>query len=328
MQQAIEALDLTKRYGASVAIEALTFTVGAGEVFGLLGPNGAGKTTTILILCTLLRATAGRATIGGLDVTHQPADVRRLIGVVFQEPCLDERLTVRETLALQAALYALPPSVARQRVDELAELVGLRDRLRELVATLSGGLRRRLDLARGLLHRPKVLLLDEPTLGLDPRSRSCIWEYIRALRQREGMTVFLTTNDMEEAEQSDRVAILDRGRLIALDTADALRGLVGGDTVVLRTADDALARQRIEQRWGFEVQISQDGLSFKAPRSSELIPTLIEWLGLPVHSVSSSTPTLNDVFLGLTGHEMHNERPDRGAAMRRWLKWRRRSGRY
>jgi ABC-2 type transport system ATP-binding protein len=189
-------------------------------------------------------------------------------------------------------------------------------------------MRRRLEVARGLLHQPQVLFLDEPTLGLDPQSRSRIWEYVQALKRQEGTTVFLTTHNMEEAERADRVAILDRGRLIALDTPEALRRLVGGDIITLRTADDRLASQRIQERWGFQVRSREEGLCFEAPLSGELVPALVEQLGLPVHFVSTRSRTLNDAFLALTGREMHEDQAGDREGMRRWLKRRRWSGRY
>lgn len=328
MPPIIEVHDLVKQYGRFHAVNGLSFTVERGETFALLGPNGAGKTTTVHVLCTLLRATSGSASIGGYDVSRQANAVRRLIGVVFQEPCLDERLTALENLALHGALYSLPHRLIRQRADELLDLVELRERAREPVRTFSGGMKRRLEIARVLIHRPRVLFLDEPTLGLDPQSRNRIWEYIRALKQREGMTVFLTTHDMEEAEQSDRVAILDRGCLVALDRPETLKRLVGGDTITLRTADDVSAQQLIKAHWGFEAHLSQEGLCFKAPCSGELVPTLLTQLEIPVHFVSMHSPTLNDVFLALTGRELQDEPPGSREALRRWWRQRRWGGRY
>jgi len=324
----IEVHNLVKRYGRFCAVKDLSLTVEQGETFGLLGPNGAGKTTTVHILCTLLRATSGIVFIGGHDVSRQVNAVRRLIGVVFQEPCLDERLTALENLALHASLYGLPRPVIRQRADELLDLVELRERAREPVRTFSGGMKRRLEIARVLIHRPRVLFLDEPTLGLDPQSRNRIWEYIRTLKQREGMTVFLTTHDMEEAEQADRLAILDRGRLVAMDSPEALKRLAGGDMITLRTDDDVSAQQRLEAHWGLEVHLSPQGLCFEAPRSGELIPILLAQLGIPVRSVSTRSPTLNDVFLALTGRGLHDEPPGSREALKRWWRQRRWSGRY
>ena len=324
----IEVHNLTKRYGKHCAIDRLSFTVETGEVFGLLGPNGAGKTTTVHVLCTLLRATSGNAFIDGSDVEQQRAKVCRLFGVVFQEPCLDERLTAWENLALQAALYGLSHSVTRPRIDALLDLVELREWARAPVRNFSGGMKRRLEIARGLIHHPRLLFLDEPTLGLDPHSFNRIWEYIQNLRQSEGITVFLTTNNMAEAEQANRVAILDRGRLIALDTPEGLKCQIGGDTVTLNTADNALASRLIEARWGYRTYPSESGLQFKVPLSNELIPALIEHLGLPVYSISSHNATLNDVFLALTGHELHDEQPDSRERMQRWWKHRQWSGRY
>jgi len=228
MAPIIEVTHLSKHYGRLRAVDDVSFTVEAGEIFGFLGPNGAGKTTTIHALCTLLRPTAGRAAVAGYDVTAHPHAVRRAIGIIFQDPSLDERLTAYENLNFHGILYGVPRADRRRRIGEVLELVGLAGRARGIVKTFSGGMKRRLEMARGLLHRPQVLFLDEPTLGLDPQSRNRMWEYLRELRRETGITMFLTTHYMDEAEYCDRIAIIDRGKLIALDTPEGLKRANGG----------------------------------------------------------------------------------------------------
>ena len=246
----IEVEHLVKRYGRLEAVRDVSFTVNEGEVFGFLGPNGAGKTTTINVLCTLLRPSAGRAIVAGYDVTRQRSEVRRSIGLVFQDPTLDEYLTAQQNLTFHAFAYGVPGDVRRQRMEELLTLVGLWDRRREQVSRYSGGMRRRLELVRGLLHRPRLLFLDEPTLGLDPQTRQRIWEYIAELRARDSLTVFLSTHYMDEAEHCDRIAIIDDGRIVALDTPDRLKPTVGGDVVTSRVEDSDRAPRAHSERSG------------------------------------------------------------------------------
>jgi len=227
----IQVVDLVKRFGALQAIRGISFQVKEGELFGFLGPNGAGKTTTINILCTLLTPTSGRAFVAGHDVVQYPTEVRRSIGIIFQDPSLDERLTALENLKFHAMLYHLPRKKTGERMEMLLDMVGLSERRHDLVKTFSGGMKRRLEIVRGLLHYPKVLFLDEPTLGLDPQTRNHIWNYIKELREKERLTLFLTTHYMEEADPCDRIAIMDEGRIVALDTPAALKQRVGCDTL-------------------------------------------------------------------------------------------------
>ncbi len=244
----IEVNGLTKRYGDFTAVDGIDFTVGAGEFFGFVGPNGAGKTTTISMLCTLARPTAGRATIAGFDISAQSDQVRRQIGVVFQEATLDNRLTARENLSFHAAVYHVPPAERGARLTDVLELVELTRFADDIVDNFSGGMRRRLEVARGLLHSPKVLFLDEPTLGLDPQTRNRIWEYLRRLADRDDMTVFMTTHYMEEAENCDRVAVIDRGAIVAIDTPSALKKQTGETTldgVFLRLTGQAIRDEDI-----------------------------------------------------------------------------------
>ena len=227
----IQVVDLVKRFGALQAVREISFQVKEGELFGFLGPNGAGKTTTINILCTLLAPTSGKAFVAGYDVFQQPTAVRRSIGIIFQDPSLDERLTALENLKFHAMLYHLPRKKTAERMEMLLKMVGLSERHGDLVKTFSGGMKRRLEIVRGLLHYPKVLFLDEPTLGLDPQTRNHIWNYVKELRQKEGLTLFLTTHYMEEADQCDRIAIMDEGKIIALDTPAAFKQRLGSDTL-------------------------------------------------------------------------------------------------
>ena len=241
----IELKGLVKRYGELEAVRGIDLEVRRGEIFGFLGPNGAGKSTTISILCTLLRPTAGQALLDGIDVTRNPATVRARIGLVFQDPSLDDQLTGRENLEFHAFIYNVPPPVRRQRIDEVLSMVELQDRADARVRTYSGGMKRRLEVARGVLHHPQVLFLDEPTLGLDPQTRRRIWTYLHDLRRREGITLFMTTHYMDEAEFCDRIAVIDKGKIVAMGTPDELKANVGGDVVTLSTSDNEAAAQEI-----------------------------------------------------------------------------------
>jgi ABC-2 type transport system ATP-binding protein len=226
---AIEVVELTKSYGELVAVQGVSFTVGQGEVFGFLGPNGAGKSTTINVLCTLVRPTSGTARVCGYDVATRADDVRRHLGLVFQEPTLDPLLTATQNLRLHADLYGIERGEVPDRMHQMLEMVDLWDRRDHQVMTFSGGMKRRLEIARGLMHAPQVLFLDEPTIGLDPQTRSAIWRYIRTLQEREGTTIFMTTHYMDEAEHCDRIAIMDQGEIVVLDEPAALKAALGVD---------------------------------------------------------------------------------------------------
>jgi ABC-2 type transport system ATP-binding protein len=299
---------LTRTFGELVAVRDVSFQVQPGEVFGFLGPNGAGKTTTIKMLCTLLRPTAGRAVIDGYDVVTQADAVRSSLGIVFQDNTLDEYLTAEQNLRYHCMIYHVPGHLREERIAALLELVGLSDRRSDIVRTFSGGMKRRLEIARGLLHLPKVLFLDEPTIGLDPQTRHSVWEHLEEMRRREQITVFLTTHYMEEAEIADRIAIIDHGEIVALDTPLALKQGVGGDVVTVATADNGLARQALAERFGVSRVLEQNGsLSFEVAEGDSFVPRLVNGLGVQVRTVSVRGPNLDDVFLRLTGEAIREE---------------------
>ncbi|HWT25541.1 MAG TPA: ATP-binding cassette domain-containing protein, partial [Solirubrobacteraceae bacterium] len=268
---------------------------------GFLGPNGAGKSTTINMLCTLATPTSGAARVSGFDVVAQRDGVRRHIGLVFQDPTLDVHLTVEQNLRLHAELYGIDPGVIPARMDQVLQMVGLADRRDQPVLTFSGGMKRRLEIARGLMHSPRVLFLDEPTIGLDPQTRSSIWRYIRALREAEGTTIFMTTHYMDEAEFCDRIAIMDRGEIVVLDTPEALKAGVGADRVVLGTADDDAALAALRDRFGIEASVAEGAVTFHVENGEAFVPRLFAELDVAITSVAVSRPTLDDVFMRHTG---------------------------
>jgi ABC-2 type transport system ATP-binding protein len=298
---AIEVDDLVKSYGEVDAVRGVSFAVPPGEVFGFLGPNGAGKSTTINVLCTLARPTSGTARVNGFDVVTQRDDVRRHLGLVFQDPTLDVQLTAAQNLRLHAELYGIDAGVIPARMEQMLEMVDLADRRDQRVLTFSGGMKRRLEIARGLMHSPRVLFLDEPTIGLDPQTRSSIWRYIRALQETEGTTIFMTTHYMEEAEFCDRIAIMDRGEIVVLDTPEALKASVSADRVMLGTADDDAALAALKDRFDIEASVAEGAVTFHVENGEEFVPRLFAELGVPITSVAVSRPTLDDVFMRYTG---------------------------
>ena len=298
---AIEVDGLAKSYGEVEAVRGVSFAVAAGEVFGFLGPNGAGKSTTINMLCTLVRPTSGTARVGGFDVAAERDHVRRHIGLVFQDPTLDGYLTAEQNLRLHADLYGVAREAVPARMRQMLEMVDLWDRRATPVQNYSGGMRRRLEIARGLMHSPRVLFLDEPTIGLDPQTRSSIWRYIRALQEVEGTTIFMTTHYMDEAELCDRIAIMDRGEVVVLDTPEALKASVGEDRVVLGTTDDDAALVALRDRFGIEATLAEGAVTFHVASGEAFVPRLFAELGVSITSVTVARPTLDDVFMRYTG---------------------------
>ncbi len=298
--------ELRKSYDGFEAVRGISFEVGAGEVFGFLGPNGAGKSTTISMLCTLTGPTGGRASVAGHDVATERDDVRRHIGLVFQDPTLDGNLTGSQNLKMHAELYGVQKDLVDPRMEQVLRMVALWERKDQKVQTYSGGMRRRLEIARGLMHSPRVLFLDEPTVGLDPQTRASIWGYIRELKENEDITIFMTTHYMDEAEFCDRIAIIDHGEIVAIDTPEALKGAVGTDTVRIHTDDDALAIERLAERFNIEATMSQGAVTFGVASGEEFVPRLFAELGVSIKSVNVARPTLDDVFMKFTGSSIRD----------------------
>ena len=322
-QAVISVRGLTKCYGDVEAVRGIDFEVTVGETFGFLGPNGAGKTTTIKILCTLASATSGTAEVAGHDTSTEQDDVRRNIGLVFQDTTLDTYLTAEQNLRFHAALYAVPKAAIGPRTRQVLDMVGLWERRGSLVSTFSGGMQRRLEIARGLLHAPHVLFLDEPTVGLDPQTRSSIWSYINDLKGREDITIFLTTHYMDEAENCDRIAIIDHGRIVAIDTPEALKASVGKDRVQIQTTDDPAAIADLEDRFGIEAAVHDGAVTFSVASGEEFVPKLFAGLAVPIRSVSVSRPSLDDVFMSYTGSTIRDaEASGIDVARQRAARWR------
>ncbi len=320
---AIQVDKLIKDFDDFRAVNEISFEVHESEIFGFLGPNGAGKTTTINILCTLLRPTGGSAQVNGYDVSSRQSEVRSSIGIIFQDPSLDEELTAYENLRFHAMMYDISREDFKRRSEELMEMVDLTDKLRDQVRTYSGGMKRRLEIARGLLHRPRVLFLDEPTLGLDPQTRRHIWQYLRRLREQRQVTMFMTTHYMDEAENCNRIAIIDHGQIVAVDTPANLKERVGGDLITLRTSDNENASERLKEAHGVEARTGPEGqLIVETERGDQFIPKIIETFSdganpIEVKSVSLRQPTLEDVFIKLTGHAIREQEADSKEQMRR-----------
>jgi len=317
----VETQNITKKFGEFVAVDSVSLSIQPGEIFGLLGPNGAGKTTLISMLCTTLVPSSGSASINGFDIAKRPGDVRKSIGIVFQDQSLDDRLTGRENLELHATLYGLDAATAAERIGRVLDLVELKDKAGSLVRTYSGGMKRRLEIGRGLVHYPKVLFLDEPTLGLDPQTREHIWEYIKELAARERITILMTTHYMEEAEMlCTRIAIIDRGKIIAMGTPDELKAMLGGETVVLKVkdADEPAVQDKIAA--AFPHAKCFDGRMVLSVKSAERelrgIFEDAKKAGIEIEEASMHRPTLNDVFLKLTGREIRDEKAGTAELMR------------
>jgi ABC-2 type transport system ATP-binding protein len=303
----IRVEDLRHSYGKRAALDGVSFTVNSGEIFALLGPNGSGKTTLFRILSTLMLPSAGRALLSGFDAAMQPDEVRRRIGVVFQAQSVDTKLTAAENLWHQGHLYGLHGAALEARIAEMLGRVGLADRARDRVETFSGGMQRRVELAKGLMHHPGVLLLDEPTTGLDPGARRDLWQYLHELRTQEHVSVVVTTHLMEEAERCDRLAILSEGRVVALGTPAELRSEIGADVILLEAANaDSLAR-RIEQQFGVAAAVLDDKVRMERTEGHRFVTDLVEAFPGEIQSVAVSKPTLEDVFIRRTGHRFWSE---------------------
>jgi ABC-2 type transport system ATP-binding protein len=315
---AIVAENLVRRFGDLAAVKDVSFTVGEGEVFGFLGPNGAGKTTTINMLCTLLRPTGGSAQVNGFDIARQRSEVRRSIGLVFQETTLDEYLSAEQNLRFHAYAYGLAAAVYEPRMEHLLRLLELWERRKADIREFSGGMKRRLEIIRGLLHHPRVLFLDEPSIGLDPQTRHAIWQYLADLRRRESLTIFLTTHNMEEAEICDRIAIIDHGTIVAMDTPQALKARVGGDVITLKAPDNMALLQELRERYRLDAVLENDRVQCTVTGGQEWLPHFVRESRQPLLSLSMRGPTLDDVFLEITGSAMRQESAEPFAMMRRY----------
>ncbi len=305
LQPAINVVGLSHRYGDRQALQSVSFDVAPGESFGLLGPNGGGKTTFFRIAATLLTPTNGTVRVFGHDVATHPDAVRRCIGMTFQSPALDDRLRVVENLHYHGHLYGLHGKSLNQRIDEALSLVNLTDRASDLVSTLSGGLQRRVELAKTLLTKPLLLLLDEPSNGLDPGARREVWEHLRHLRQTESTTIIVATHLMDEAAQCDRVGILHEGRLVASGTPEALVSEVGGDMILVTGKDLSSLAQKVTQRFDQHVEIIDGALRVERAQAHEFVPELVEAFPGEIDTITFGKPTLEDVFIHYTGEQLH-----------------------
>ena len=310
----IQVQQIVHRYGDRTALNGVTFAVQEAEIFGLLGPNGSGKTTLFRILSTLMLPTGGNAVILGLDAQRQAAELRRHIGVVFQAQSVDGKLTAAENLTHQGHLYGLRGAKLKQRIQQVLERVGLADRANDLVETFSGGMQRRVELAKGLLHRPSVLLLDEPTTGLDPGARRDLWQYLAILRDEEHVSVLVTTHLMEEAEKCDRLAIFNEGNVVAMGTPLELRSEIGGDVIVLEAASPELLAQKIEARFAVAAPVMDGKVRIERNGGHRFVTELVEAFPGEIDSVTVSKPTLEDVFIRRTGHRFWNEQAEAAKA--------------
>ena len=312
MPPVIETRRLTKTYNSLKAVDDLDIEVESGEIFGLLGPNGAGKTTAISMLCTILKSTYGTATVNGFDIVKEANKVRKSIGIVFQDPSIDDRLTGRENLYMHANLYGVPASEQKERINRVLKLVELEDRANDLLRTYSGGMRRRLELGRGLIHYPKVLFLDEPTVGLDPQTRDHIWKYIKELKKAHDITVVLTTHYMDEADRlSDRIAIMDHGKIVVLDSPPKLKETLEGDVIVVRANNINFLKQIVNTSLSQnQTQIVDGALEITVRNGKAVMPRIMELATqnkIYVESLLLREPNLEDVFLHYTGRTIRQD---------------------
>jgi len=306
----IAVQDVVHRYGDRTALNGVSFDVRPAELFGLLGPNGSGKTTLFRILSTLMVPVGGRALVMGFDVARDPNSLRRQIGVVFQAQSIDVKLTAAENLMHQGHLYGLHGAALKARIQEMLSRVGLADRANDKAEAFSGGMQRRLELAKGLLHHPSVLLLDEPTTGLDPGARRDLWQYLAILRDEEHVTVLVTTHLMEEAERCDRLVILNEGRVVALGTPDELKHEIGGDVILLDAKDPESLAARIRERFQVDAQVLQGQVRLEREQGHRFITDVVEAFPGEIEAISVSKPTLEDVFIHRTGHRFWTDEQD------------------
>lgn len=313
---AIEINSLSRKFGDIKAVDDISLKVKDGEIFGFLGPNGAGKSTTMMILTTLLKPTSGNALVAGFNVVSQPKCVRQNIGYVQQEVAVDEYLTGKENLVLQARLNHIPKNQVGRRIEELLALIELTDRQNEAVITYSGGMRKRLDIAGGLLHHPKVLFLDEPTVGLDIQTRRKIWEYIRTIHEEFEMSIFLSTHYMEEADRlCDRIGIIDYGKIQVIDTPQSMKNALGNEVIVFGTENDTEKKDELISKikdieFVKEINTTQEQITVFSSKGTEVIPKIFQLssgLGIKIKSISLTQPTLDDVFISYTGRELRDD---------------------
>jgi ABC-2 type transport system ATP-binding protein len=323
----IELVDLVHRYGKREALGGVSFTVNPGEIFGVLGPNGGGKSTLFRILSTMIPATGGTVRLFGRDPDRDLTAVRRGLGVVFQSPSLDLMLNARENLLHQGHLYGLHGKALDERMSDMLEQVGLADRAAERISQFSGGMRRRLEIAKALLHRPELLILDEPSTGLDPGARRDMWEHLRRMREAHGVTIIFTTHLMDEAEVCDRLALLDAGRLVALDTPGALKDRVGGDVITMETEDPVALARDVGDRFHAEASVMGDRVRLERRDGHAFLTDLVEAFPGRIRSVSVGQPTLEDVFIDLTGHRFEEAEAEDRARREAERKKKRRGGR-
>lgn len=327
MTVALQIQNLSRHFNDLVAVDNISFEIRQGEIFGLLGPNGAGKTTTLSMLATMLTPTSGSATVNGIDIEKDPDGVRKSIGIVFQDQSLDEELTAWENMDFHGRLYRIPKETRNRRITELLTLVELNDRRDDIVKTFSGGMRRRLEIARGLLHHPAVLFLDEPTLGLDPQTRNHLWNYIATLAEEKGITIILTTHYMEEADRlCNRIAIIDHGKIIATGTPKDLKDGLGGDLVTIGSPEPAAVAGALHEPWVVRVETHNDVVVVSLKNADQYISTIVTILNtrqIPITSIAVHKPTLEDVFLSFTGKTIREQEADHKENIRIHMRTRR-----
>ncbi len=319
----IEIKNLSKKFNGIAAVDGISFEVKSGEIFGFLGPNGAGKSTTISMLSTILTPTSGEAFVNNFNILTQKNEVRKSIGLVFQDSSLDDQLTAEENLRFHAKLYHVPAKEYKKRMEEVLRLVDLWDKKKSIIKTFSGGMKRRLEIARGLIHYPEVLFLDEPTLGLDPQTRARLWEYILLLKRERKMTIFMTTHYMNEAEYCDRIAIIDRGKTVALDTPLNLKKMVGGDIIRMASAEKNALKEELKRRYHKEIKEENNILQLEIADGEKFLPRLFNELDTKIDSIELRKPTLDDVFLKLTGRKIREEEASGKDLMRGSMRMRR-----